>query len=509
MQLSAADIKPNVHEKWFLRNHGETDLRKKSISGGIFTVGAQIMSFIVNIGSTVVMARMLLPEDYGIVTMVTSFTGFVLIFKDLGLAQAVIQKETITQREVSMVFWLNFYISIFLGLLVLGLGPLLVSFYKEDRLLYITSAYAGVAILGGLSTQHAALLNRQMKFKSLAIITIISSFISLLVGITLAYLDFGYWAIVSISLVSAFVQAILLWISCDWRPVYLRINKSIKQYVHFGAGVTGFNMINYFSRNLDNILIGKFIGAPALGLYNRAYQLLMLPISQLRDPLNAVGTPALSSLIHQPEKYRNYYKQYLFLLSFFSLPIVVFLFVCSKPIILLVLGPNWTSASLIFQLLAITALIQPIASTRGMILLSSGQSKRYFMWGVWNAAAVIIAFFIGVQWGISGIAIAYAISNYLILVPSLYFCYKNTPVKVSDFFTASLPPFVFSVIGGLAAYGSSLYLQQQHTLLQIIVPFLLFSIVYLAGWMLFPPTRKQLKGLIEMAKGIISKKSKQ
>lgn len=497
-----------IHDKWFNRNHGETDLRKKSISGGINTVGAQIVSFVLNIGSTVLLARLLLPEDYGIVAMVTSFTGFVLIFKDLGLAQAIIQKEHINQKEVSMVFWLNFSISIVLGLIVLGLGPLLVSFYKEPRLLSITFVYAAIALFGGASTQHSALLNRQMKFKELATITVIASFVSIVMGLLLAYLNFGYWAIVSINLISAFVQAVLLWVYCDWRPSFTKMDKGIKEYVHFGAGVTGFNMMNYFSRNLDNILIGKYIGAQALGLYNKAYQLLMLPISQLRDPLNAVGTPAMSSLFNQPEKYRKYYREYLFLLSFFSLPVVVFLFVCSQPIILVLLGPNWTSASSIFQLLAITALIQPIASTRGMILISSGQSKRYFMWGLWNTVSTVIAFFIGVQWGISGIAIAYAISNYAILVPSLFYCFKNTPIQVSDFFTTSVPSFSFAVVGGVAAYFSSVYLKDYHPLLQIIIPFFLFAVLYLAGWMILPSTRKQLKSVVDLAKTILNKKKK-
>lgn len=491
--------------EWFDRNHQQGDLRQKSIKGGVSTVGAQIISFALNIGSTVLLARLLLPNDYGLVAMVTSFTGFVLMFKDLGFSQAIIQKEHINQQEVSMVFWLNVYISIVLGLLVLGMGPLLVSFYKEPRLLPITAAYATVALMGGFSSQHSALLNRQMKFKVLSRITIASSFVSLVAGLILALTGFGYWAIVAINVVSSFVQAVLLWFTCSWKPSYIRINKSIKSYVQFGAGVTGFNMVNYFSRNLDNILIGKYIGAGPLGLYSKAYQLLMLPISQLRDPLNAVGTPAMSSLFSDPVKYRKYYSEYLFLLSFFSIPIVVFLFVCSKPIILLVLGPNWSEAASIFQLLAITALIQPIASTRGMVLLTSGQSGRFFMWGVYNAIAVIIAFFIGVQWGIEGIAIAYAISNYTILVPSLNYCYKNTPVKTSDFFSAASWPFLFSVAGGLLAWWTSMQLSEYHILFQIGGPFLVFAVVYLASWLPFGTTRSRLKGVVDIAKSILKK----
>lgn len=491
---------------WFDRNRNSGSLREKSIKGGLSTVGAQVVSFILNIGSTVLLARLLLPADYGLVAMVTSFTGFVLMFKDLGLTQAVIQRDKITQQEVSMVFWVNVYVSIILAILVAAMGPVLVWFYNEPQLLPITLAYATVAILGGISAQHAALLNRQMKFVILSRITILSSFISLLVGLVLAWYNFGYWAVVSISVVSVFVQTILLWLFCSWRPVYLSINSSIRSYITFGAGVTGFNIVNYFSRNLDNILIGKFIGASPLGLYSKAYQLLMLPISQLRDPLNAVGTPAMSALLKEPDKYRNYYKEYVFLLSFFSMPIVVFLFVCSRPIILLILGENWIEASAIFQLLAITALIQPIASTRGMVMLTSGLSNRYFWWGVYNAIAVIIAFFIGVNWGIAGIAIAYAIVNYGILVPSLQYCFKGTHVSIRDFFQAALFPFIISLLSGIGAYFVYRYAIDYASFIQVVLCFFVYGILYISMWGVFPETRKRLMGIIGIAKTILKKK---
>ncbi len=498
--------KSNYDNIWFNRNQQEGSLREKSIKGGLSTVGAQVVSFVLNIGSTILLARLLLPSDYGLVAMVTSFTGFVLMFKDLGLTQAVIQREKITQPEVSMVFWVNVYVSIILAILVAAMGRVLVWFYNEPKLLSITLAYAFVAIFGGISAQHSALLNRQMKFAILSRITIVASLISLLVGLLLAWYGFGFWAVVSISVVSVFVQTILLWLYCSWRPVYLSIDASIRSYITFGAGVTGFNIVNYFSRNLDNILIGKFIGAAPLGLYSKAYQLLMLPISQLRDPLNAVGTPALSALIKEPEKYKNYYKEYVFLLSFFSMPIVVFLFVCSRPIIVLVLGPNWIEASSIFQLLAITALIQPIASTRGMVMLTSGLSNRYFWWGVYNAIVVIISFFIGVQWGISGIAIAYAIANYSILLPSLQYCFKGTHIRVFDFFEAALFPFFISLIAGLAAYYVYNYTLNYSSYIQVLLPFLVFGLVYILSWGILPATRKRLSGVLGIAKTILKKK---
>ncbi len=491
------------HDQWFDRDHLHADLKNRSIKGGVSTVGAQVMAFSLTMISTIILARLLLPEDYGLIAMVTSITGFVLIFKDLGLAQAVIQKDQITQEEVSKVFWLNIFISVVLGAIIAALAPVLVYFYEEPKLYTITFAYSFVAVLGGLSVQHSALLRRQMHFRNLASITVSASALSILMGIVLGFMGAGYWALVAINVGNSFFSVILLWWKCSWRPDVTRVDKSIMDYVRFGADISGFNMINYFSRNLDNILIGKFIGSSALGLYNRAYQLLMIPITQLRDPLNAVGIPAMSSLDFKGERYRGYYKQYVFLLAFFSMPVVVFLAICAEPIILLVLGENWIEASLIFQLLAIVAFIQPAASTRGMVLISSGQSRRYLYWGLINAILVIIAFFIGINWNINGLIIAYAVVNYVILIPSLIFCFHNTSVRLGDFLTEASSPAIFSIIGGVITY---LVYQQLHdwpSIAILAICFPVFVIGYLLPWVVMPVTRNRLLKVKELTQSIL------
>lgn len=497
-----ADLK-GKHDHWFDRDHLHADLKNRSIKGGVSTVGAQVIAFALTMISTVVLARLLMPEDYGLIAMVTSITGFVLIFKDLGLAQAVIQKDKITQEEVSKVFWLNIFISITLGGIIALLAPALVYFYDEPRLYSITFAYSSVAIFGGLSVQHSALLKRQMQFRTTASITITASIISIAAGILLGFFGAGYWALVAINVSNSIASVVLLWWRCSWRPDVTKIDKSIMDYVRFGANISGFNMVNYFSRNLDNILIGKFLGSSALGLYNRAYQLLMIPITQLRDPLNAVGIPAMSSLDFNGDRYRGYYKQYVFLLAFFSMPIVVFLAICAKPIILIVLGENWTEASFIFQLLAIVAFIQPAASTRGMVLISSGQSRRYLYWGLINAILVIIAFFVGINWGINGLIIAYAVSNYTILIPSLIFCFHNTSVRLSDFLKEISAPAIFSVIGGVTTYCVFIQLSSLPAFVVLLVCFPTFVLAYLLPWLVVKSERHKLMKVRDLAIGVL------
>lgn len=499
------------YDHWFDREHLQADLKNRSIKGGVSTVGAQLISTVLTLGSTVILARLLLPADYGLVGMVTAFTGFVLIFKDLGLGQAVVQKDKITQQEMSKVFWLIAAVGIVLGLIIAGLAPVLVYFYGEPRLFNITLSFSIIAGVGGLGIVHGALLKRQMHFRVLAKIQIVASALSIAVGIVLALLGAGYWALIGINISNMLFYVLQIWWRCNWRPALSRIDRSIMDYVRFGADISGFNVINYFSRNLDNILIGKYLGSSALGLYDRAYQLLMLPITKLRDPLNSVGIPAMSSLDPQSNRYREYYKQYVFLLAFFSMPMVVLMAVLADPLILLVLGENWMAASPIFQLLALIGFIQPVASTRGMVQISSGQSRRFLFWGLFNAIVVIIAFLIGINWEIEGLVIAYAISNYVILIPSLAFCYSNTSIKIRDFMSEVSSPAVFSLLAGVCTYIVYSRISDWPLIPLLIAGMLVYGATYLVPWLIVPRTRIRLLKVRELSKdifGMVKKRRK-
>ncbi len=494
------------HQKWFDREHLLADLKGRSVSGGMNTVSAQLLSLILTIGSTAVLARLLIPADYGLVAMVTSITGFVLIFKDLGLSQAVIQKKDIDQEQVSKVFWLNVWMSLVLGLVIVGLGPLISYFYEEPALSNITYAYAIIAVLGGFSAQHTALLKRQMLFKELASITVLGTLVGVGSAILMAYFGFGYWALVALNFFNALSTMVLLWMRCDWRPHWSRVDRSIIDLVKFGMHISGFNMINYFARNLDNVLIGKFVGKGALGLYDQAYRLLLIPVHKIRDPLNAVGIPAMSSLDSLSRRFASYYRRYIFTLAFFSMPLVLMLAVLAWPVIDVVLGDKFLDAAPYFQGLAFVSFIQPVASTRGMVMISAGHSKRFFLWGVYNTIAVAIAFFIGIQWGVMGLIISYILVNYLLVFPSLVYSYKGTSIKVSDFFEEIKFPAGFSIIAALLSHFLLQLVDQWPSILQVVAVGGFYTLSYLGLWQLSPASRQGFKSVSdEMLSKLMSK----
>lgn len=486
--------------KWFDTAHLHSDLKIRSVKGGFNTIFGQVFSFALSMTSTVVLARLLAPESFGLVAMVTAITGFVTIFKDLGLSAAVIQREDIDQQQVSGLFWVNLLISLVIALIIAAMSPLLADFYDEPRIVNITLAFAVSIFIAGLSLQHNALMKRQMQFKKLSQIQVFATALSVLMGIALALLGWGYWAVVAVTAAHPVFSTILLWIACDWRPDFFLKLKEINSFLKFGAGITGFDMINYFSRNADNILIGRFIGSLALGLYSKAYQLLMLPITQLRDPLNTVALPALSALKSNHDKYKSFYGRYLFLLSFFYMPIVVCLSVFSEEFILLILGRQWTEAAPIFQLLGISALIQPAASTKGIIMISMGMTKKYFHWGIVNAVFTVTGFAIGINWGVEGVALSYIIVNYLILIPSLKLCFKGSPVTLMQFAQEIKFPLIFSLLSGSACYLFKTTSAELSPISILLIGTALGAAVYLLPWFLSNTTRVKISQVAEIRK---------
>lgn len=434
-------------QEFFSTAHLTGDLRNRSVRGGANVMLSQVSTLTLRTFAAIALARMVAPEAYGLIGMVSAFTAFANLLKDLGLAQATIQRPDITHEQVSVMFWVNIALSTAIMLVVGLCAPLLVWFYKEPQLFAITWAVSGGFFLGGLSIQHHALLQRQMRFGTLAKIDIICNVLGVAVGLIMAFFSAGYWALIGMSIATLAFQAAGRWMLCPWMPSRPRRGTGVKGLIKFGAGVTGFNFMNYFSRNLDNILIGKLCGAAMLGFYAKAYSLLMLPITQIRTPMINVGMPALCALRNDPERYARYYRRIIFLLALTSMPLVAFLYVFSDNFIVLLLGARWYPSSKLFQILALAAFVQAVATAgRGLPILSMGFSKRYFQFGVVQSVVTCAGMAVGVIWGAEGVAAGYAAAFYLLLIPTTPWCLKGSPVSSKDWLTAVWKPAMASLV---------------------------------------------------------------
>jgi len=417
------------------------DLGGYALRGAVATIASQALRFIISISGTIVLARLLTPTDYGLIGMVAAITGIVAIFKDLGLDAVTIQRAHITEAQLSTLFWINAAVGMLLALITIGIAPAVAWFYGESSLTPI-AAMSGLAfLLGGIVVQHEALLRRQMQFARLASVDVGAMLVGYATGIALAWSGAGYWALVFSQLAQALMRTAALWLSVKWRPRFAAGFSGMRSMLTFGGHLTGFAFINYFARNLDNILIGRQWGPYQLGLYSRAYQLLTLPIDQIGNPITAVAVPALSRLADSPDRYRAAYLRILEKIAMLTMPLMAFMIMTSDSIVNLLLGPQWSDVSAIFALLGIAGILQPVASTAGWLFITQGRAEDMFRWGLIGGTLTITAILLGLPWGATGVAASYSLTNLLVVVPLLWwFVGRRGPVRTVDFYRTIGPP---------------------------------------------------------------------
>jgi O-antigen/teichoic acid export membrane protein len=430
------------NDRYFNTKRLKAGLASRTARGGAVTFVSQGVKFTVGLGATMVLGRLLRPTDYGLIGMVVVVTGFVSMFKDLGLSAATVQRDEITSLQVSTLFWVNVVLSIGVGLVTVALAPIVAWFYGEPKLTTIMFVYAFGFLFGGLTVQHEALLHRQMRFAAQAACELVALAATVSMTITLAWRGFGYWALVGGHLTTSFVYMIGIWIVCRWRPGLPARGSGVRSMLRFGGNLTGFGVVNFFARNLDNMLIGRVWGSNQLGLYAKAYQLLTLPIDQINSPITTVAVPALSRLNDSPERYRRAYLRIIEKISVLTMPGVALLIATADWVVLVVLGPQWTDAGHIFAALGVAALIQPIANTTGWLFISQGRTDDMFRYGLVASAIIVTAIVAGLPWGAVGVAAVYALVWVTIITPMLFYWVGRTgPVRPRDFYTTVAPAF--------------------------------------------------------------------
>lgn len=423
------------------------DLKGRSVRGGAITLILQGFKFAFQLGSTVVLARLLTPADFGLVAMVTAVTGFVAMFKDLGLSQATVQRQHITHAQVSTLFWINVALSVVLMLAVMGLAPLITWFYDEPRLAPITLALAATFIFGGLTVQHGALLIRQMRFATASAIDVGSMAIGVLAAVLIAYRTHSYWSLVVLPATQSATHCIFTLIVSRWLPGLPQRGAGVRSMLRFGGYLAGFSLVNYFSRNADKVLIGWYWGAAALGIYARAHTLMMLPISQISGPIQRVGVNTLSRLVAQPREYARYYLNAINRICWMTAPLVAILVACADEVVALMLGPGWEFAAGVLRILGITAFIQPIYNSIGWIFTSTGRSDRFFRWSLVAMPITIAGFAVGLPWGINGVAWGYVIAFCLGIIPwTFFYTFRDTALTVRALVGHIAPPYSIAAI---------------------------------------------------------------
>lgn len=433
---------------------GSGDLRSRAIRGGAFSMASQAAKLVIQIGTTAVLARLLSPAEFGLVAMVLPFVMFIQLLQDAGLASVTLQRQDITSEQVGVLFWLNVGLAAVLSVVLAACAPLVSLFFDDPRLTLITVAFAGLLVPAAAAVQHRALLQRAMNFRALMAIDIAMQILGTVVAFALAWAGAGYWALVAHAATLAVAQVPLLWVMVPWRPGRPRGFAAARHLIRAGGEITGFNMLNFFARNLDNILIGKVWGEAALGLYGRAYNLMMTPIWQINAPIGNVALPLLSRLNGEPARYRSAYRQILEKLLLITTPGMVVMGVAADQVVLFLFGAQWLDAAPILAALAVAALIQPLNNSTGWLFISQGRSGDMFRWGFLGAPLQVIAIVAGLPWGPVGVAVSYAGVNLALVTPLLWWRVSSPAFSFRDMLRAVMPFALGSVLsGGALLFG--------------------------------------------------------
>jgi PST family polysaccharide transporter len=482
-------------------------LRGHSVRAALFSGTTSVLDFFVRIGSTAIMARLVLPEHFGLVMMITAVTAIADQLKDLGLSTATVQQKVITHEEITNLFWVNVGISVVIALLICAGSPMISAYYREPRLTLMTCILAGNFIFGGLMVQHQALLSRQLKFRHTSLVRLLATIVSTILGIALAWKGYGYWALIWREVARSALLTAGIWFCCPWVPGLPYLNTSIRVLMGFGAHLTAANIVSSVAGGADRFLLGRFWGPQPVAIFRQAYQLLLVPMDQLISPLYQVIQPGLGILQTDDARYRRFYTRALMMVCVATMPFSLFAAIYSAEITEFLLGPKWAECAAILCVLSLGSFIyQPVGSSL-QVLITRHKSEAYLVLTLFQNAAFLLFVFVGAHWGAIGVASADVALTYVMIGPKLHYALKGSPVSMQMFFSTIARPVFASLLMAAALMLVKTALPISSVLFSLVTGGVVAGVAFIGAWMLIPGGKAEVLTLVRDLKAAAAKKS--
>ena len=467
------------------------------------TLVSQLARAVLQFGSVIVLARLLTPADFGLVAMVTAVIGIADLIRDFGLSSAAIQSKTLTEDEKTNLFWANFAMGTACALLICAAQPLIVAAYGEPRIGPIIFTLAGVFVFSGASTQFRADLARNMRFGKISASDVVSQVAGIAVGIVLAARGAGLWAIVGQQLTVPVVTLLMLRAGTTWRPGLWRRGVSLRRFYRFGGGLLGTQAIAYGTKNVDNIALGAVYGAVPLGLYSRAYQLLMMPLNQINAPMTSVALPVLSKVADDQQKFQSYLARSQLVACYATAGIFAVAAGLAQPLVLVLFGPQWGKVAPIFAVLALGGIFRAVAQIAYWIFLARGRTAAQLKQDLVCRPIMILMILAGLPWGPVGVAVGHSVSFFLYWVATLVYVGRVCDVDVRPLFANSIRSILFVCMpaGGLAYVAALL---PAPPLVRLVAGLAAAGAYVLAAATVVPAVRRDMKdvlGFVRRASG--------
>jgi len=440
---------------YFEEHRESNDLGRRALRGGLVSVIIQYGNAVLQIGAAIVLARLLAPEDFGLVAIVTVLTSFAPLLIDFGLLDATAQRKTITPAQVSGLFWVSSGIGLAVAVVVAASSPLIAWVYGEPRLQPIALCVAITFVLSGMSNQHMALLRRTMQFGKIGQIQFLGTLAGTAAAVVVAIFGYGYWALVVRPIVTSFCVVFGAWSACRWRPGAPVFDDEVKSMVRFGLHVVGFTVAYTLSRAVDRIALGLFYRPDQVGYYQNAMNLYENSIYSGLNQMHVVGSAALSKLQSNPAALRQKYETALSMLAFFVMPAAAILSVTAEDLTVILLGEKWRASGALLSIIALRGISHAVEGSQGWLHLSLGRADRWQKWGIVSLVVQAAAVLAGLPFGPTGVAVAVVAGCSLIALPSV--TYAGRPIGIgADVVIRAVGP---QLVGAIATAAAGWWLQ--------------------------------------------------
>ncbi len=461
-------------------------IRDSAIRGGVAIVAARLGIQLVRLALTAILARILTPEDYGLVSVVLAVSGLAMVLQDMGLSASTVQRERISTQQLSVLFWLNAGLGLLVALVGVSCAPLIAHFFNRPDIEPIAMALFAGMLIPSLSIQHRAVLQRQMRFIEQSRISVVAILAGGSAAVTVALYGGGPWALVALTLVNDLVTLILSWRASGFSPGRYRWDPESYSMVRFGGGFLLFRLMGYLAQNLHVVLIGRTTGITAAGLFTRAQSTANLLLGYTNEAAGKIAMSALPRQNAAPEAFARFYNRCLAVMMLTGAPIACFTWMFASDLIHVLMGAQWGTAAALLSVLAPGMAIQPALNSTGWIYLARAEVKNMVLWGFIGWGTMIAAALLGLHWGIYGVAWAWSVSLYVLLIPCLVAAFRGTQIRLMPSLVILLKPLLASLLALALTYPLSLQLSDARPAIRLLTCAGAFGCSYLAfSWWVF------------------------
>ena len=458
-------------------------LRSDTIVGVSWSVASQVIIQISSFIIGIVMVRLLTPKDFGMMSMVLVITGFANVFKNFGLGSAIIQDQTLKQEDLSTIFWFNISLGAIVSFIIYSSSGFIADFYDTPKLADITAILSINFFITSLNLVQFSLFKKRLDFKTIFIVQTTATILSGVIGISLAMFDYGVWSLVVKALIFSSVGCLLFWTFSRWTPSFTFNTKSLKKVFNFSIPLLSSEAFNYWVRNIDNLLIGKYLGGQQLGFYDRSYQLMLLPVSNISSVIGNVLFPSFSKIAEEHERIGNIFRLSVGSICLIVMPLMIGLFLTADHVVLVVFGEAWLEMIPVLKVLSLLGVSQSVIHLTSSIMLSQGATKLIFKLGLLTKIFTILMIVFGLQYGIVGVAVCYFIAN--LFTSPLIFYVSGRLINLPYFkvLKSIVPIIISTMIMGFFVYavGQWLSINEYQAVIILLAQVITGGLIYVAA----------------------------